>query len=275
MIIELKSIQDRQQSVVEFCDHISMGNYFIADGLDHNTTTATMTFVHFSGSVWGITCRHVAKEASYEVRGCERHDGVWRLHADRVVYNLSSLQGGLLRSAILAMPDGSHVDLAFCKLDHMWAHYHEAKNKKAALLLGDYFPADPIRGSSKSGIAVGFPDKSKVPRLSPTGQVTIHNAAFVCAPFDPMHEPEADTFILDVARGDVQNLGLSGCSGGPVFSLPDIENPFDEWAPVLEGIIFQGYPASSEQTTKDNAEIWAIRVDKRRMECWLAEASRI
>lgn len=229
------------QDLQRYAAPVYLGGHYLQDGFSDSTLSATMTFVRRHGAVWGITCRHVAEDLKYQLQG-KPEQGVWRLWAGRISYNLCHAGKLGCRSNILTHPS-PEIDFAVCKIDYCWSHLSEVCGKEAINL--DYPSASKV--PINSAVALGFSNDLKKTLPKAEGLRITNNLVTMCAPLrDAQLSSERKELLLytEIQSEMAPKIGLSGCSGGPVFGLPDIQNVFDDWIPRLLGIVIEGTPSS-------------------------------
>lgn len=209
------------------CAPVFIGNYFLADGHNSGTQSATATFVRLEGVTYVVTCRHV-KSLAFATPGWTA-----RLHAHPAIISLSNWSSvGLIPT--LRDVDESHADISVCALpDHLMEQL--ARNKpKAPIDLDRYEP--PKWDRITYCLAAGFPDRAKshtdLHVASPMVEVIAHLASSI--------SPSSTSFALQSELEEPTPYKLSGMSGGPIFAV----NEDEEIQPI--GIVFEGHPSGED-----------------------------
>lgn len=225
--------EQRSKYINTTCAPLFLNNYFLANGHNSLTTSATATFIQYEGMIYAVTCAHVNAAASSRDR-CTA-----QLHAGRVVVNLSEWSSIGKVSALRDVIGTAPVDISICPIaDHLFEIISRGKPKVPINL--DEIP-EANWDAVDFCLAAGFPDRAKTKNDESVASPMVE----VIAQLASSLSPSTVTFTLQSTLEKPSTYKFSGMSGGPIFAL------FDETPPVPIGILFEGFPSSEEAGTSD------------------------
>lgn len=217
--------EQRSKYINTTCAPLFLSDYFLTEGHNRLTTSATATFVQYERMTYAITCGHVKAAAS------SRDRWTAQLKAGRAVVNLSEWSSIGQVSALRDVKGIAPVDISICPIpDHLFEMIACGK-PKAPINLDSF--SEPQWDQVKFCLAAGFPDRAKTDNgisvASPMVETVVQLASLI--------SPSTTTFTLQSSLAKPSAFKLSGMSGGPIFAL------FSELPPLPIGILFAGSPS--------------------------------
>ena len=232
------------------CEPLYLSHPFMRDGHSANKANATISYVKYRGTVYGITCAHVYDQQFGESGDTEKVLTVW---GDRLIYRFGNwAQDGYQSHFRLLRKSGSSsesLDIAVIKLLAPFPELHLARKGKIPIDLDHW--EEPDWGSISTCVVSGYPTEHKEQSDSHVAANLLQIVAELTRPLSA----GTNDFMLASTLPEKNDYFFSGVSGGPVYCIPS------DSTMTLVGVVFEGSPGSSAEWEKRGQESFFSKED--------------
>lgn len=228
---------------VQNCEPLYLSHPFLKDGHSATKANATISYVKYRDTVYGITCAHVYDQQFGESGTLEKILTVWN---DRSVFQFGNWSSDgyqshfrLLRNEKISLES---PDIAIIKLQAPFPELHMEKKGKVAIDL-DHWEL-PNWSSISTCVVSGFPTEHKEQSNSHVAAKFLQVVAELTSPI----VEGTNHFMLASTLPEKNGFFFSGVSGGPVYCIKS-----DNTLTVI-GVVFEGSPGSSSEWNKRGNE---------------------
>lgn len=234
---------------VQNCEPLYLSHPFLKDGHSASKANATISYVKYRETVYGITCAHVYHQQFGESGKAEQVLTVW---GDRLIYQFGGWTQDGYESHFRLLKGRSSsgaLDIAIIKLPPTFSELHMARKGKAPIDLDAW--AEPEWNSISTLVASGFPTEHKEQSDSHVAANFIQVVAELTRKIDG----GVSEIMLASTLPEKNDCFFSGMSGGPVYCL------WSDNAMTAVGIVFEGSPGSSTEWAKRGQESFFTKED--------------
>ncbi len=255
---------------VQNCEPLYLSHPFLKDGHSATKANATILYIKYLGTVYGITCAHVYDQQFGENGAIEKVLTVW---GDRLIYQFGNWSSDRYQSHFRILRNEKSapesLDIAIIKLPTPFPESHMGKKGKVAI---DFDHWEPPQWSSISTCVVsGFPTEHKEQSDSHVAAKFLQVVAELTRPIDA----GTNDFMLASTLPEKNDYFFSGLSGGPVYCIKS-----DDTLTVV-GVVFEGSPGSAAEWwkrgqdsffTKENVQFRAYLLTPSVLARWINDA---
>jgi len=217
------------KSCRSYSDPLFVQDYYLREGHNEKTTSATATFVKYGGRYYACTCRHTHEVA-------KKRNQTLSMMINNIVFDFSSSTKKGLESTFQNPQERfgeNEIDVCIAPMGSNW-RFFEQKKRKVAIDLDLWEP--PPWKDIKLCAAAGYPDKHKK-RIE--NEVSA-DMPLIIAEIASDLDQDCLSFTLSSKLENPHGFDFSGISGGPILAIWG-ENQFRPIGLIYEeGCIFVG-----------------------------------